>query len=164
MLSYSVVFKAPRELWNPLSKAVSGEFHWSDRHSNWNRLQDGANFYRSWAGLVLIFNTVPLVEATLTEMDETIWQVSLGHNRIKKPYHNIQPCISMTLKTKGRQTDNIVVTCSSLEPVTTLIPLSLWLWLNSWLIFPKFNTIRVYDDWWLTIDYREICNISCTES
>ena len=49
MLSYSVDFKAPWELWNPLSKAVPGNFHWSGRHSKCNCLQDRANFHRSQA-------------------------------------------------------------------------------------------------------------------
>ena len=31
VLSYSVDFKAPQELWNPLSKAVPGKFHWQTR-------------------------------------------------------------------------------------------------------------------------------------
>ena len=38
-----------RELWNLLSKAVPDKFHRSDRHSKCICLQDGANFYRSWA-------------------------------------------------------------------------------------------------------------------
>ena len=29
MMSYSVDFKAPQELWNPLSEAVPGKFHGS---------------------------------------------------------------------------------------------------------------------------------------
>ena len=37
-------FKAPGELWNPLSKAVPGKFHRSGGHSKWNFLQDRASF------------------------------------------------------------------------------------------------------------------------
>ena len=42
-------FKAPQELWNPLSKAVPGKFHGSGGHSKCNCLQDRANFHRSQA-------------------------------------------------------------------------------------------------------------------
>ena len=41
--------KALLELWNPLSKAVSGKFHWSGGHSKHNCLQNWANFHRSRA-------------------------------------------------------------------------------------------------------------------
>ena len=37
-------FKAPRELWNPLSKAVPGKFLGSGRQNNHKCLQDRANF------------------------------------------------------------------------------------------------------------------------
>ena len=37
----------PRELWNPLSKAVHGKFHGSGEHKKRNFLQDRANFHRS---------------------------------------------------------------------------------------------------------------------
>ena len=52
---------SPRELWNPLSKAVPGKFHWSGGHSKCNCLQDRGNFYRSrvWQ-IVLIFNKLLL--------------------------------------------------------------------------------------------------------
>ena len=49
VLSYSVYFKAPRELWNPLSKAEPGKFHGSCGRSKRNCLQDRANFLRSRA-------------------------------------------------------------------------------------------------------------------
>ena len=42
-----VDFKAPRKLWNPLSKAVPGKFHVSGRHNNCNCLQVWANYHRS---------------------------------------------------------------------------------------------------------------------
>ena len=38
-----------RELWNPLSKAVPGKFHWSGEHNKRNCLQHPANFHRSRA-------------------------------------------------------------------------------------------------------------------
>ena len=58
VLSYSVDFKAHRELWNPLRKAIPGKFHRSGRHSKYNCLQDQTNAYRSWAWqIVLIVNT-----------------------------------------------------------------------------------------------------------
>ena len=65
VLSYSMDFKAPWELWNPLSKAVPGKFHGSGGHSKCNCLQDQANFHRSWAWqIVHIFNTVQV---------DTVW-------------------------------------------------------------------------------------------
>ena len=58
LLSYSMDFKAPQELWNPLSKAVPGEFHGSGRHDQCDCLLDQANFHRSQAWeVVLIFTT-----------------------------------------------------------------------------------------------------------
>ena len=55
--SYSMDFKAPGELWNPLIGAVPGKLHGSGRHSECKCLQDWANFYRSlsWQ-IVLIFS------------------------------------------------------------------------------------------------------------
>ena len=38
VLPYSVDFKAPQELWNPLSKAVPGKFHRSGGHCKYNCL------------------------------------------------------------------------------------------------------------------------------
>ena len=56
-LSCLVDYKAPQELWNPLSKAVRGKFYGSGGHSKCNFLQDQANFHRSQAcQIVLIFN------------------------------------------------------------------------------------------------------------
>ena len=53
----SVDFRAPR-LWNPVSKIVPGKLHGSGGRSNWNCLQDLANFYRFRARqIVLNFNT-----------------------------------------------------------------------------------------------------------
>ena len=59
LLYYSVEFKAPRELWNSMSKkAVTGKFHGSGGHIKLNCLQDQANFHRSQAWqIVLIFNS-----------------------------------------------------------------------------------------------------------
>ena len=58
MLSYWANFKAPRELWNPLSKAVPSKFHGSVGHSKCNCLQNRANFHRSRAfQIALIFDT-----------------------------------------------------------------------------------------------------------
>ena len=59
LLSYSVDFKAPRELWNPLSEAVPGKFHGCGGHCKCNCLQVWVNFniYRAWH-FVLISNTV----------------------------------------------------------------------------------------------------------
>ena len=57
-MSYLVEFKAPQELCNPPSKAVSGKFHTSGRQSKRNCLQNRANFQRSRAlQIALIFNT-----------------------------------------------------------------------------------------------------------
>ena len=51
-------FKAPWELWNPLSKAVHGKFLRPGRHSEHNWIQYLANFHRSRAWkIVLIFNS-----------------------------------------------------------------------------------------------------------
>ena len=44
MLSHSVDFKAPWELWNPLSKAVPDKFQWSGGQSKHKCLQDLAIF------------------------------------------------------------------------------------------------------------------------
>ena len=55
----TVDFQAPQKLCNPLSKAVPGKFHGSDRHSKCKCLQDQGNFHRSLAWqIVLIFNWV----------------------------------------------------------------------------------------------------------
>ena len=50
-------FKAPQELWNPLSKAVPGKFHGSGKQSKCNCLHDQTNFHqpRAWQN-GLIFN------------------------------------------------------------------------------------------------------------
>ena len=58
VLSYSVDFKTPQELWNPLIKAVPGTFRGSAGHSKRTCLKDRANFhkFRAWQ-IVLIFNT-----------------------------------------------------------------------------------------------------------
>ena len=57
VLSFSVDFKAPWKLSNPLSKAVVNEFHGSDGHSKCNCLQERTNCHRCQAWLiVLIFN------------------------------------------------------------------------------------------------------------
>ena len=52
-------FKAPLELWNPLSKAVCDKFHRSGGHGKCNCLPDRNNFHRSraWQVIVLIFDT-----------------------------------------------------------------------------------------------------------
>ena len=51
-------FKAPRELWNPLIKAVSGKFHGSGGHNKRISLQNQANVRRSRTRqIVLISNT-----------------------------------------------------------------------------------------------------------
>ena len=57
-LSYSADFKAPWELWNPLSKAVPGTFQEYGRHSKCYCSQDQVNFRRSdtWQ-IVIIFNS-----------------------------------------------------------------------------------------------------------
>ena len=47
VLSYSMDFKGPRELWNPLSKVVPGKFHGSGGQSTHRCLQDRAFFDRS---------------------------------------------------------------------------------------------------------------------
>ena len=44
ILSFSVDFEAPRELWNQLSKAVPGQFHGPGRNSKRNCLQDRDKF------------------------------------------------------------------------------------------------------------------------
>ena len=64
---YSVDFKARRELWNPLSKAVPGKFHGSGGHSNRKCLQDRANFHRygAWQ-IVLSFNTIYILYNTFS--------------------------------------------------------------------------------------------------
>ena len=49
MLSYSVDFGTPQELWSPLSVAVPGKCHRSGGHSKHNCLQDQATFHRSQA-------------------------------------------------------------------------------------------------------------------
>ena len=46
VLSYSVDFKAPWELWNPLSKAVPRKFHGFGGHSKCNRLQYWAIIFK----------------------------------------------------------------------------------------------------------------------
>ena len=43
MLSYSVDFKAPLELWNALSKAVPGKYHGFGGHTKCYCLQDPVN-------------------------------------------------------------------------------------------------------------------------
>ena len=58
LLLYSVDFKTPRKLWNPLSKAITGKFHGSAGHSECNFLQQLTNFYMSPAWqIVIFFNT-----------------------------------------------------------------------------------------------------------
>ena len=47
-------FKAPQELWNPISKAVCGKYHGSGGYTKHNCLQDWANF-RAWQ-IVLTLN------------------------------------------------------------------------------------------------------------
>ena len=51
-------FRAPKELYNPLSKTVPRKYHGSGGQSKCNCLQDRANFHRSraWQNF-LIFNT-----------------------------------------------------------------------------------------------------------
>ena len=87
VLSYSVDFKAPREFWNPLSKAVPNKFHRFGRHSECNCLQDQANFNRSRAWqIVLIFNTVIRynhVNPQPTQCD-----------KFKCKFHTISACLS----------------------------------------------------------------------
>ena len=51
-------FKAPQELWNPLSKAVLGKLHGSGGHSKCNFSQDQANFYSSWAWQIALVLTL----------------------------------------------------------------------------------------------------------
>ena len=61
-------FKAPRELRNPVSKAVLGKFQGACGHSKYNCLQDRANFHKSGAWqVVLIFNTVYMLYLNCTE-------------------------------------------------------------------------------------------------
>ena len=55
VLSHSVDFKAPKEHWNPLIKAVPGYFHDSGGQSKHNCSQDWASFHRSWVRQLLIF-------------------------------------------------------------------------------------------------------------
>ena len=45
MLSCSVDFNEPQELWNAMSKALPSSFHWCDRQSKCNCLYDRANFH-----------------------------------------------------------------------------------------------------------------------
>ena len=56
--SYSLNFKAPRELENPPIKGVLGKFHGSGGHNKHKCLQNWSNF--TGLGHVLIFNTVVL--------------------------------------------------------------------------------------------------------
>ena len=60
-LSYSVDFKAPREPWNPLSKAVHvpGKLRGPGGHSKRNCLQDRGNCHRSQiTNLTIVYSTV----------------------------------------------------------------------------------------------------------
>ena len=49
-------FKAPRELWNLLRKAVPDKLHGSGGHSKCNYLQDRANFhrFRAWQTVLIV--------------------------------------------------------------------------------------------------------------
>ena len=58
MLSYSVDFKAPRELWNLLGKAVPDKFHRSGGHRKHNCWQNRANFHRSRAWRIVVILTL----------------------------------------------------------------------------------------------------------
>ena len=49
-------YKAPQELWNPLSKAVPGKFHGAGEHSKYNCLQDQADFHRSRARQIVLIH------------------------------------------------------------------------------------------------------------
>ena len=99
-MSYSVEFKAHRELWNLLSKAVPGKLHVSCGHSKRNCLQDRANFHRflAWQ-IVLISNPV------ITSCDSST--VKRGHSRslqkdggqVSGPYSVI--CSARQLSTKN---------------------------------------------------------------
>ena len=60
-LSCSVDDKTPRELWNPLSKAVAGEFTGSDGNGKYSCLKDRANFHRSWARQIILLLTLHMM-------------------------------------------------------------------------------------------------------
>ena len=56
-------FRAPHEVWNPLSKAEPGKFHGSvsGRHLKRNCLQDRAKFHRSRAWKIVLFFSIVMV-------------------------------------------------------------------------------------------------------
>ena len=67
-LLYSVDFKAPKELWNPINKAVPGKFHRSGGHGKYNCWQEQANIHRSrvWQ-IVLFFNAAYSMMMTISD-------------------------------------------------------------------------------------------------
>ena len=89
MLFYSVDFKAPRGLWNPLSIAVPGKFHGFGGHSNCNVLIEpiftdlghGIHRSRAWHFL-LIFNTVGAVYNFYSTFDSIVSPGSNAHCRV----------------------------------------------------------------------------------
>ena len=60
VLSYPVDLKAPRELWNPLSKAVPGKFNRYGGHSKRNCLQDRSNSQVSRTWQIILFFEIHL--------------------------------------------------------------------------------------------------------
>ena len=80
VLSYSMDFKTPWKLWNPLSKAFSSKFRGSGRHSKYNYLQDRANFPKARARqIILIFNTAIIWNHHCTC---TVYNSAIHSNRI----------------------------------------------------------------------------------
>ena len=69
VVSYSVNFKAPRELWYPLSKTIRGKFHGSAGGSIRNCLQVRANFHRSRAWQIVLILTLSSVRVPVPQME-----------------------------------------------------------------------------------------------
>ena len=89
VLSYSVVFKAPRELWKPPSKAVPVKYHGSGRHSKLNCLQDRANVHRSHACQIILILKTAIGIAKLCAMLNNDCIVNEIGDRIEQGFHQL---------------------------------------------------------------------------
>ena len=68
-------FQSSPGAWNPLSKAISGNFNRSGRHSKHKYSQERANFHRSqsWQ-IVLIFNTATYICVLSPQKKNTVFR------------------------------------------------------------------------------------------
>ena len=128
-------FKASWELWNPLSKAIPGKFHWSGRHINHNFLQDQPNFHRSEAWQIIFILTQSADDIMFwgkdTQHSSPVWRKTMWSVFFTSTI-NITTITSVTNRQHNLKQSGSYC-CHQLEDLMLIAAWhqSIWHWMNS---------------------------------